>query len=94
MLQMQSKVARNKMDSFEKDVKAMDAARKEARMTTKLITERMKNQLSSPKDVNDALLIETEIEKGYYTAVFGYYLALAEYFNSIGEPSKITQFIN
>lgn len=93
LLKVQSKVAKNKLDSFAKDVTALDAARKEAFTTTKLITERMKNQLSSPKDVNDALLIESEIDKGYYTAVLGYYLALAEYYNSIGEPTKINQFI-
>lgn len=93
MLQVQSRVAKNKMTSLQNDVMAMDAARKEANTTSSLITKRMNNQLSSPKDVNDALLIETEIEKGYYTAVLGYYLALAEYFNSLGNPSQITQFI-
>ncbi|WP_278020820.1 hypothetical protein [Flavobacterium ginsengisoli] len=81
------------MDSLEKDVEALEAARKEARTTSTLITQRMNNQMSSPKDVNDALLVETEIEKVYYTAVFGYYVALAEYLNSIGEPTRITQFI-
>lgn len=93
MLQVQSRVAHNKMSSLQNDVIALDAARKEARTTSNLITQRMRNQLSSPKDVNDALLIETEIDKGYYTAVLGYYLALAEYFNSLGEPGQITQFI-
>lgn len=93
MLQVQSRVAKNKMSSLQNDVMAMDAARKEASTTSSLITKRMNNQLSSPKDVNDALLVETEIEKGYYTAVLGYYLALAEYFNSLGNPSQITQFI-
>ncbi|SMO46284.1 Outer membrane protein TolC [Flavobacterium nitrogenifigens] len=93
MLQVQSRVAKNKMTSLQNDVMAMDAARKEANTTSSLITKRMNNQLSSPKDVNDALLVETEIEKGYYTAVLGYYLALAEYFNSLGNPSQITQFI-
>ncbi|MEN2489399.1 TolC family protein [Flavobacterium sp. B11] len=93
MLQVQSRVAKNKMSSLQNDVMAMDAARKEANTTSSLITKRMNNQLSSPKDVNDALLVETEIEKGYYTAVLGYYLALAEYFNSLGNPSQITQFI-
>ncbi|MET3026103.1 TolC family protein [Flavobacterium sp. UW10123] len=93
MLQVQSRVAKNKMNSLQNDVIAMDAARKEANTTSGLITKRMNNQLSSPKDVNDALLVETEIEKGYYTAVLGYYLALAEYFNSLGNPSQITQFI-
>ncbi|MBJ2125132.1 TolC family protein [Flavobacterium sp. IB48] len=93
LLQVKSKAAKNKMDSLEKDVEALEAARKEARTTSSLITQRMNNQMSSPKDVNDALLVETEIEKVYYTAVFGYYVALAEYLNSIGEPTRITQFI-
>ena len=93
LLQVKSKAAKNKMDSLEKDVEALEAARKEARTTSSLITQRMNNQMSSPKDVNDALLVETEIEKVYYTAVLGYYVALAEYLNSIGEPTRITQFI-
>lgn len=92
-LQVQSKVARNKMLSLQNEVLSLDNARKEAQTTSRLITERMKNQLSSPKDVNDALLIQTEIEKGYDTAVLGYYLALAEYFNSLGTPKQIAQYI-
>lgn len=88
-----STVARNKMKSLQNEVSSLDNARKEAHTTSRLITERMKNQLSSPKDVNDALVIETEIEKGYHTAVFGYYLAAAEYFNSLGKPQQITQYI-
>nr|WP_068891744.1 TolC family protein [Pedobacter panaciterrae] len=88
-----STVARNKMKSLQNEVASLDNARKEAHTTSRLITERMKNQLSSPKDVNDALLIEIEIEKGYHTAVFGYFLAAAEYFNSLGNPQQITQYI-
>ncbi len=88
-----SKVARNKMKSLRNQVASLDSARKEAHITTHLITERLKNQLSSPKDVNDALLIETEAEKAYHTAVFGYFLAAAEYFNSLGKPQQITQYI-
>ncbi|ETZ23489.1 hypothetical protein [Pedobacter sp. V48] len=81
------------MKSLQNEVASLDKARKDAHTTSRLITERMRNQLSSPKDVNDALLIETEIEKGYHTAVFGYYLAAAEYFNSLGKPQQITQYI-
>ncbi|MBT2561367.1 TolC family protein [Pedobacter sp. ISL-68] len=92
-IQVLSTVARNKMKSLQNEVTSLDNARKEAHTTSRLITERMKNQLSSPKDVNDALLIETEIEKGYHTAVFGYFLAAAEYFNSLGKPQQITQYI-
>ncbi|WP_448633643.1 TolC family protein [Pedobacter panaciterrae] len=92
-IQVLSTVARNKMKSLQNEVASLDNARKDAHTTSRLITERMRNQLSSPKDVNDALLIETEIEKGYHTAVFGYYLAAAEYFNSLGKPQQITQYI-
>ncbi|MBE9600970.1 TolC family protein [Pedobacter sp. MC2016-24] len=92
-LQVQSRVARNKMTSLQNEVEVLDQARKDAQTTSRLITSRMENQLSSPKDVNDALLIETEVEKAYYTAVVGYYLALAEYYNSLGKPQQITQYI-
>ncbi|WGQ11946.1 TolC family protein [Pedobacter gandavensis] len=92
-LQVQSTVARNKMKSLQNDVYALGNARKEAHTTSTLIGERMKNQLSSPKDVNDALLVETEIDKGYHTAVFGYYLAVAAYFNSIGSPKELAKYL-
>ncbi len=92
-IQVLTTVARNKINSLQNEVASLDFARKEAHVTSNLIRERMKNQLSSPKDVNDALLIEIEIEKGYQAAVFGYFLAAAEYFNSLGRPQQITQYI-
>lgn len=94
LLEVQARVSRNKITSLQNEVQVLDSARKEAQTTSRLITKRMENQLSSPKDVNDALLIEAEIEKAYYTAVLGYYLALAEYYNSLGKPQQITRFIN
>ncbi|PTT00546.1 TolC family protein [Pedobacter sp. HMWF019] len=92
-LQAAMMVAGNKIKSLQNDVAALDTARKEAGTTSRLITERMKNQLSSPKDVNDALLVEAEIEKAYYTAVMGYYLTVAEYYNILGKPQQFTEFI-
>jgi outer membrane protein TolC len=92
-LQVLSKVSRNKMISLQNEVMVLENARKEAHTTTSLITKRMENQLSSPKDVNDAVLIEEEIDKAYQAAVLGYYLAFAEYFNSLGNPKQISQFI-
>ncbi|MDH7463011.1 TolC family protein [Chitinophagaceae bacterium 26-R-25] len=93
ILETQLKVAINKMQSLQNDVAALDSARQEANTTFSLIEERMRNNLSSPKDVNDALLIKEEIEKAYYTAVFGYYLAMAEYFNIVGTPEKISAYL-
>jgi outer membrane protein TolC len=93
LLEMQLKVAVNKMQSLQNDVAALDSARQEANTTFSLIEERMRNNLSSPKDVNDALLIKEEIEKAYYTAVLGYYLAMAEYFNIVGTPEKISAYL-
>jgi outer membrane protein TolC len=92
-LQVLSKVSRNKMTSLQNEVMVMDNARKEAQTTSRLITKRMENQLSSPKDVNDSVLIEEEIDKAYQAAVLGYYLALAEYFNTLGNPKQIAQYI-
>jgi len=54
----------------------------------------MENQLSSVKDVNDALLMEEEMEKIYYTAVLGYYLAMAEYWNVLGTPEEFAAYID
>jgi outer membrane protein TolC len=92
-LQAAMMVAGNKIKSLQNDVAALDTARKEAGTTSRLITERMKNQLSSPKDVNDALLVEAEIQKTYYTAVMGFYLTVAEYYNILGKPQQFTEFI-
>lgn len=93
ILETQLKVAINKMQALQNDVAALDSARQEANTTFSLIEERMRNNLSSPKDVNDALLIKEEIEKAYYTAVLGYYLAMAEYFNIVGTPEKISAYL-
>jgi hypothetical protein len=44
--------------------------------------------------VNDALLQEEEMEKIYYTAVMGYYLAMADYYNVIGTPEQFATYID
>ena len=86
-------VALNRLKSIQQDIAALDSARLEAKTTTSLIAERARNNFSSPKDINDALIIGEEIEKTYYTAVFGYYIALAEYFNLAGVSQRITEYI-
>lgn len=92
-LQVQLQVALNKMEALQNDVRSLDTARREAQTTSRLIRERMQNQLSSPKDVNDALLIQEEADKAYFTAVLGYYLALATYYTIIGTPERIVEII-
>ncbi len=86
-------VALNRLKSLRQDIAALDSARSEAKITTSLIDERARNNFSSPKDINDALIIQEEIEKTYYTAVLGYYMALAEYFNLSGASYKITDYL-
>jgi outer membrane protein TolC len=88
------RVALNRLKSITQDIATLDSARKEALTTTSLIGERAKNNFSSPRDINDALLIQEEIEKSYYTAVLGYYIALADYFNLTGNSGKITEYLN
>ncbi len=93
-LEMQLLVSKNKMMSMQNDVTALDVALREANRTTGLVQARMENELASPKDVNEALLLEEEMSKAYYTAVLGYYLALANYFNVLGDSSQISRYIN
>jgi outer membrane protein TolC len=87
-------VALNRIKTLQNDLETLDSARKEAKITTSLITERAKNNFSSPKDINDALIIQEEIEKAYYTSVLIYYTALAEYFNLTGASRRITEYLN
>lgn len=87
-------VALNRVKNLQNDLATLDSARREAKKTTSLITERAKNNFSSPKDINDALIIQEEIEKSYYTTVLLYYTALAEYFNLTGAPRRITEYLN
>jgi outer membrane protein TolC len=93
-LELRLKVSQNKMKALQNDVASLDSARQQARTTTILVTDRMQNQLSSVKDVNDALLQEEEMEKIYYTAVMGYYLAMADYYNVIGTPEQFATYID
>jgi outer membrane protein TolC len=93
-LELKLKVSVNKMKALQNDVASLDSARQQARITTVLVTDRMQNQLSSVKDVNDALLQQEEMEKIYYTAVMGYYLAMAEYYNVIGTPEQFATYID
>ncbi|RFS18872.1 TolC family protein [Chitinophaga silvatica] len=93
-LELKLKVSLNKMKALQNDVASLDSARQQARITTVLVTDRMQNQLSSVKDVNDALLLQEEMEKIYYTAVMGYYLAMAEYYNVIGTPEQFATYID
>jgi outer membrane protein TolC len=86
-------VAINRIKSTQQDIAALDSAREEAKTTTLLIDERARNNFSSPKDINDALIIQEEIEKAYYTVVFGYYISLAEYFNLIGTSQQIIEYL-
>jgi outer membrane protein TolC len=92
-LEVSLQVCINKMKALRNDVAALDTARQQARLTTTLIEERLRSEMSSVKDVNDALLMEEEMEKIYYTGVLGYYLALAEYWSIVGTPQRLQEFI-
>ncbi len=86
-------VVRNKTAVLERDMLSLAQARDQAQLTTVQVQERLAEQLSSVKDVNDALLVEEELGKAYYTALFAYLLAAAEYYNIIGSPQQITTLL-
>jgi len=79
-LQTEITIAENKIKSIRNQMNTLDAARKEAAHTTDMIRKRMQNQLSSVKDVNDALKVQLEADKAYYTTVLAYNIAVATYF--------------
>lgn len=92
-LQLRLKIAQNKLFAFEEEASRLDFTRKEAANTTEMIRRRMENQLSSVKDVNDAMQIQLQTEKAYYTAVLNYNLALAAYLEMSGKPKAIAHYI-
>lgn len=93
LLQLRLKLSLNRITALQNDVAALDSARSVAALTTDQIRERMHNRMSTPREVNEALLVEEEIGKAYYTAVLGYYLALAEYLDLSGSPRGIAEYL-
>ncbi len=93
LLEAAATVVRNKVTVLERDLQSLLQARDQAQLTTTQVQERLAEQLSSVKDVNEALLVEEELGKAYYTALFGYMLAAAEYYNILGTPQQISALI-
>jgi outer membrane protein TolC len=93
LLEAGATVVRNKVTVLERDLQSLAQAREQAMLTTAQVQERLANQLSSVKDVNESLLVEEEIGKAYFAALFGYMLAAAEYYNILGTPQQITSLI-
>ncbi|WP_276483825.1 TolC family protein [Paraflavitalea pollutisoli] len=92
-LQLQLRVARNKVAAAHNEISTADSARTDIATTRRLIKERVDNQLSSLKDLNEVVLIQGEVDKAYYTALLGYYIALATYWNIYGDPKRLTESI-
>lgn len=88
-----TKIAENKLVSLKEQSETFNASRKQAYTTTEMIRKRMENSLSSVKDVNDALQLQYETEKLYYTSLVAYQTALATYFYITGNPENITNYI-
>ncbi len=93
LLQTRVRVAQNRLSAFSLDIVTIDSARSTAALTTQQVEERMRNRMSTPREVNESLLVEEEITKAYYTAVLGYYLALADYLDATGSARRITAYL-
>lgn len=83
----------NKLQVFSEQMKTLDQARNEAAKTTQMVGKRLKNKMSSVKDVNDALKVQLEAEKAYYAAVLAYNIAVATYLEMKGSPQKIVEYM-
>lgn len=92
-LQLQLRVARNKIQAAQNEIVSADSARNDIATTRRLVNERVENQLSSLKDLNDVVLIQGEVDKAYYTAILGYYIAVATYWNIYGNPKRFTEWV-
>lgn len=88
-----AKITENKLLSLKEQSETLDASRQQTYTTTEMVRKRMENSLSSVKDVNDALQLQYEAEKLYYTSVVAYQTALATYFYINGNPENITNYI-
>lgn len=85
---------RNTLEALENQVKALDEARRQSYTTTEMVRKRMENSLSSVKDVNDALQLQIEAEKFYYTALAAYHTALETWFYLQDKPEGIANYID
>jgi len=88
-----TKISENKLISFKEQCETFDAARKQTYTTTEMVRKRMENSLSSVKDVNDALQLQYEAEKLYYTSLVAYQTVIATYFYITGNVENITNYI-
>lgn len=92
-VQLATQIAENKLRSLREQSESFNLARQQTYTTTDMIRKRLENSLSSVKDVNDALQLQYESEKLYYTSVVAYQTALATYFYILGNPEKMTLYI-
>ncbi|WP_209391060.1 TolC family protein [Chryseobacterium sp. RR2-3-20] len=92
-LDLATKISENKLLSFKEQSETFDAARKQTYTTTEMVRKRMENSLSSVKDVNDALQLQYEAEKLYYTSLVAYQTVIATYFYITGNIDDITKYI-
>lgn len=92
-LDLATKISENKLLSFKQQSETFDAARKQTYTTTEMVRKRMENSLSSVKDVNDALQLQYEAEKLYYTSLVAYQTVIATYFYITGNIDDITKYI-
>jgi len=88
-----TKIAENKLKSISEQSASLDEARQQTYTTTDMVRKRMENSLSSIKDVNDALQLQYQAEKMYYTSLVAYQTALATYYYISGNPENIIQYI-
>lgn len=84
---------RNTLTSLKRQSETLRTARDQTYTTTAMVRKRLENSLSSVKDVNDALQLQIESEKLYYSSLVAYQVALATYYYLQGQPEAITQFI-
>ena len=87
-------IARNTIEKLSNDINSIQRAINQSQETTRSIIKRMENQLASPKDVTESVIIQDSLFKIYYAAVLAYDIAVADYLFNYGEMNEITKILN
>lgn len=86
----QDKIIRNQIQTAFQQLVVLDSNRKQAKLTVEMVQARLDNQMSSVKDLDDAMKMQLNADKAYYTALFTYNLSVATYLESKGEPRTMS----
>lgn len=92
-LNVKNRVLKNNIQSAHLHLQSLNEAKNQAALAVNMVEKRVENQMASIKDLDDALKIQLEAEKAYYTSLLSYNLSIAAYLESKGEPKSMANLL-